>query len=367
MNDGRRHNLSVTFCITELDVGGAENALVRIAIGLQEGGWQVRVISLRDAGPLAQKLEKAGIPVTALNCGSFADIRTYFRLRSELKRHPPNVLMCFLHQANIYGRLAARFKNGPVVVSGIRVADRRKSVIFTERLTHCCTAHYIAVSQHVAETHADICGIPRDRVSSIPNGVELGPAVQEISPAGRSDNVLLFVGRLTEQKDPLGLLAAFAQLPEDLQAKTRLQFVGEGPLRRPLEDEIRRLGLGQQVEVPGQSDRIPELMRQAALLVLPSRWEGMPNVVLEAMANGLPVVASDVDGVKELITEGRNGWLVPAGDPAALALTLREALEAPELRASFAESSQVLISESLTWNSVIQNYDQTLSRLASTN
>lgn len=197
--------------------------------------------------------------------------------------------------------------------------------------------------------------------------MELEPAVQEMLAVERSDNLLLFVGRLTDQKNPLGLLAAFAQLADKIRTKTRLQFIGEGPLRSLLEAESRNLGLDQQVTVHGRSDRVSELMRQATLLVLPSHWEGMPNVVLEAMANGLPVVASDVDGVKELITEGRNGWLVPAGDTVALTATLEEALESPELRSSFAESSQVFTCESFTWDSVIQSYHRTLSRLAPRN
>ena len=316
----------VTFCINELDVGGAEKAMVRIAIGLSQSGWNVRVISLRDAGPLAADLQTADVPVTALECGGFADVRTFWRLRQELKVNPPDVLSCFLHQANIYGRLAAKFSGGPMVISGIRVADRRKWVVLTDRISRCCTTHYIAVSQQVADTHARLCGISADRICAIPNGVDC-PDPQCLPAVGtRPGKTLLFVGRLTEQKDPMCLLSAFLKLPESLKASTQLTFVGDGPLRAALGERIQQEGLEERVRLAGHRADVVEMMRESTVLVLPSRWEGLPNVVLEAMANGLPVVASHVDGVGELISDGQTGWLVPPGDPIALAETLAAVL-----------------------------------------
>ncbi len=360
MNDATQQKPSVTFCITELDVGGAEKALVRVVIGLQSRGWRVRVISLRDAGEMSAELSAADVLVTALHCGGFADLRNYFRLRKELREHPTDLLMCFLHQANFYGRLAARFSGGPIPLSGVRVADRRKSVILTDRWTRCCVAKYIAVSQHVADTHAELCRIDAEKMLVIPNGVDLpNPAVLPTSNPG-AGNVLLSVGRLRPQKDPMCLLDAFSRLPEPLRSQTTLNFVGEGPLREPLSREIQQRGLDKQVNLPGHSDDVPELMRQATLLVLSSRWEGMPNVVLEAMANGLPVVATDVDGVRELVTPGRTGWLAPAQDPSSLAEAIAEALAGPERRAEIAKSAQTLVAESFTWESVLQQYEDVL-------
>lgn len=363
MNSATANKLSVTFCITELDVGGAEKALVRIAVGLQQSGWKVRVISLRDEGVMARVLQSEQIPVTALNCGGLADVRAWYRLRRELKAHPTDVLMCFLHQANIYGRLAARFSGGPVVVSGVRVADRRKVIVLTDRLTSCCTAHYVAVSQHVADTHAQLCGIPADKIDAIPNGVDAPVAQERSGTPGSSENVLLSVGRLIEQKDPLCLLDAFSRLPNELRNKTSLAYAGEGPLQEPLRAAIKKQGLQDRVELLGHTDDVSELMQRATLLVLPSRWEGMPNVVLEAMANGLPVVASNVDGVKEVITPENTGWLVPPRDPAALAAALEKALNNRDLRNRFSKSAQALVAESFTWKSVIKQYDELLRSL----
>ncbi len=353
----------VTFCINELDIGGAEKALVRIAQGLSLAGWQVRVISLRDLGPLAVELQQAGIPVTALGCGGFADVRTFFRLRRELRNSPVDVVMCFLHQANIYGRLAAKFAGGPAVVSGIRVADRRRWVVLTDRMTRGWSSYYIAVSRHVAEIHAKLCGIPAANICAIRNGVDLPDEGQLPETQTRPKHVLLAVGRLTEQKNPLCLLDAFDGLPDDVKSPSTLKFVGDGPLKAKLAAEIQRRSLQQQVQLLGQRDDVPELMRTSTVLALSSLWEGMPNVVLEAMANGLPVVASNVDGVRELIDHNVTGWLVPPADPAALAITLAAALSSPEQRSAVADSAQVLIAESFTWNAVVSEYDRVLRLL----
>ncbi len=357
--------MAVTFCITELDVGGAEKAMVRIAAGLKHRGWTVRVISLRNEGPLAEPLITAGIPVTALECGGFGDVRALFRLTSALRTHPPDVLCCFLHQANIYGRLAARRAKIPVVVSGVRVADRRRWVTMTDRWTQNCTDQYIAVSDNVAALHCRLCHIPAAKMSSISNGVDGSVPREAAQKPSVQPHELLFVGRLTEQKAPLDLLEAYRRLPAELRESTRLTFVGEGPLRQRLQLEIASGGLANAVTLVGNSPDVPKLMQQATLLVLPSRWEGLPNVVLEAMANGLPVVATAVDGTLELISEGETGWLVPPAQPDALSAAIADALNNPDHRQAYSEKSQLIAVTRFSWNAAIDRYDQLLSSLVS--
>ncbi|MEO2012999.1 MAG: glycosyltransferase [Fuerstiella sp.] len=359
---------SVTFCITELDIGGAEKALVRIAIGLQDTGWRVRVISLRNAGAMADPLRAAGIPVTALGCGSFADIRALWRLSAEFRQNPTDLVQCFLHQANIYGRLAIRccgrrgdHRRRPLVVSGVRVADRRRWVILTDRWTRAYSDHYVAVSEHVAATHAELCRLNRDVVTSIPNGVDV-PAELMDAP-NPAPHTLLSVGRLTTQKAPFDLLEAFRLLPDDLRRQCKLNFVGDGPLAFSLQKAIDRLQLNDRVQLERHSHDVLQLMRESTVLVLASRWEGMPNVVLEAMANALPVVATSIDGIRELIDDGTTGWLVPAATPAALAERIATALGDPESRTSVARNAQAKVSQHFSWASAIERYDQLLRNL----
>lgn len=361
-------------CITELDVGGAEKAFVRIATGLQKRHWQVSVISLRDCGPLAGELQEAGIPVTALHCSGITDIRVLRRLTREItnRETPADVLLTFLHQANSWGRLAAaraaRTGMRPRrVVSGIRVADRRRIVTFPERLTHHLVDHYIACAEAVGREHVRLCGIPEAKMTAILNGVDLPP---ERSPRSHQSSEtpvhrLLFVGRLTPQKAPLDLLTAFQLMPKELQKQATLTYVGDGRLRSALESAIAHTGLGDRVTCVGQVENVTDYMADSTMLVLPSKWEGVPNVVLEAMANALPVVATDVDGTSEVITNDQTGWLVPQESPQALAARIAVVLADSKARARVSVAAQEHVRKHFTWDAAVDRYDRLLRRLLS--
>lgn len=349
-------------CITELDVGGAEKAFVRIAIGLQNRGWIVRVISLRDAGPLSEPLRDAGIKVTALNCRGFMDVRCYWRLKRELRTQHPDLILCFLHQANFYGRLAGRAVGIRNAVSGIRVADRRLWIILTDRMTRCCTSHYVAVSRSVAQTHASLCAISDKNISDIPNGIDIPESI-DADHSSESGNNLLFVGRLCPQKHPENLVAAYLRLPEEIRKVTTLNFVGDGELRPQLEALIDHHQLADHIRLLGHRNDVATLMRRSKLLILPSRWEGLPNVVLEAMANDLPVVATSVDGVNDVVDDGSTGWLVPPEDADSLAKAIQSALESPAECRSRSKQAKAFVAENFSWESVVEQYDRLLRTL----
>lgn len=363
MNPITSQPAKLTLCITELDIGGAEKALVRIATGLQNKNWNVAVISLRDRGPLTDSLEQQGIPVTALNCGGFGDIRTYGRLKSAIRKNRPDMLLTFLHQANIYGRLAARAVGVRKVVSGVRVADRRRWVAITDRLTKRFCDHYIAVSQNVAQVHASQIGLDPQFITAIPNGVDIPDNQSSSIAAEETNHQLLFVGRLTDQKAPLDLLEAFLLLPDKRRQQTSVTFVGDGPLRTALQDRITAAGVRSSVSLVGWQPDIMPFMQEASLLVLPSRWEGLPNVVLEAMAIGLPVVCSDVDGCRELVDSGATGILVPPQSPEQLAKAIEGLLSHPDTRCKMAEAAQSVVRKHFSWSGCVEHYNRTLMDL----
>lgn len=343
-------------CITELDIGGAEKAFVRILTGLKVRGWDVEAVSLRDSGPLAAELKDHQIPVTALNCKALWDFRAFWRLRRLVQSSMPDVVLSFLHQANFYGRLAVSARNPAVVVSGVRVADGRKSVTWLDSWTSGFVDQYVGVSSGVMQKHAEWCGLSPDRCSSIPNGVDVPASIDE---SQRPANRLLFVGRLTAQKSPQTLLDAFSSLRRQGR-DVQLQIVGDGPLKPALQQQAKRLQLGSHVEFLGHRSDISNLMQQASLLVLPSLWEGMPNVVLEAMANGLPVVCTNIDGVRDVVTHQKTGWLVKPGCAESLASAVDELLSDSTLRRSIASAATQLVSSEYRWEDVVDRYDKLL-------
>ena len=360
-NDGTSHR--VTFCVPELDPGGAEKALVRVASGLRERGWMVNVVSLRDAGSLTRQLESGGISVTALQCGSFMDIRAVFRLRRVLRREQPELLVCFLHQANIVGRLAGWLAGVRNVISGIRVADRRKWVTWTDRLTRRLTRKYVAVSRHVATVHAGVCRISPEKMTVIHNGVDIPDRCPTRLRQVNSNSRILFVGRLTKQKQPMHLVRAIAAMPDQLRNQIVVDFIGEGELRRDLERHVITAGLGDRIRFRGYQSNVVEWMQNADVLALPSAWEGLPNVVLEAMANRLPVVATNVDGVAEIIQPGVTGWLVPPADVTALAAALSQVLTDEDARQKVANRALEAVRQRFCWKNTIEAFERLLNDL----
>jgi starch synthase (maltosyl-transferring) len=212
-------------------------------------------------------------------------------------------------------------------------------------------------------------GLPEQRLTVIPNGVDLA-RIDEAAPIEKATlglpetaRIALFIGRLTHQKGVDVLLAAAREvLPA--HPDWRLVLVGDGPERQAVLSTIQAdPRLATHAHWLGRRDDVPRLLRTADLLVLPSRWEGMPNVVLEAMAARCPVVATDVEGCDELVLPLRSGWLVEPGNPDRLARALSAAMADPGERAHHAAIARRIVAAQYTTARMIAAYDRLWSRL----
>ena len=247
---------------------------------------------------------------------------------------------------------------------------RRNGHLLLDRLTNRLVELNVCVSQSVADFSIQTGHLPADKVTVVPNGVEF-ERFAHARPADLSGwkipadaKVILSVGRLDPQKAPGDLLSAFLAFAEQAP-EFHLLFVGDGPLRSTLEERAASSTCASQIHFAGWQPQIPELMQAADCLVLSSLWEGMPNVVLEAMAAGLPVISTHVDGIGELIQSGEQGTIIEIGSMAQLRQALTDFRTSPTQFLKMAENSQSLVEQEFTWESIARKYDQIYSRILS--
>jgi glycosyltransferase involved in cell wall biosynthesis len=362
--------LRVALCITELEAGGAERMLVELARRLDRARFTPAVYVLGprphgDEQTLADELDWAGVETHFLGASSvWALPGTVRRLTALFRASRPDVLQSFLFHANVVGPWAARRAGVPRVLTGIRVAERHSAWHrqVARRTAHWAARH-VCVSQSVADFTSDVTRIDRQSLTVIPNGVDVsrfaGAAPLDLAglglPAGR--RAFALVGRLERQK---GADWLFDLLPGVFaaQASHDLLVVGSGPERRALESQAHRLGIASRVHFTGPRADIPGLLAAVNGLVLPSRWEGMPNVVLEAMASGKPVVATNVEGVAELLGPENAGQIVPAGDAQAFCEALVNLLGQPARAAELGRQNSRRIAEHFTLERMVAAYER---------
>lgn len=391
--------IRLALCITELEIGGAERSLVELATRLDRREFAPVVYALgpRPRGQqaaLVERLENSGIPVHFLNATSPLQAPlVLYRLVALLRAQRPDILQSFLVHANGLGTLAARLAGVPTILTGIRVAERRSRWhLVLARLVDRWVSRHVCVSQAVADFSATTGRLERARLVVISNGVDssrhtpcavagVGKDVQ--TGVGNSHNhstnfqpvgcgtrsvpttigrSILFVGRLDAQKgaDLLVDLAPqfLAQLPEH-----NLLMVGRGPLEAQLAAAVSRTPFADRIHLLGWRSDVAEIIAAAELVVLPSRWEGMSNVLLEAMAAGKPVVARDVEGVREAI--GPDGAeQVVGSDPQAFTDKVVAIAGCPPARSRLGAANQQRVAREFTLEAMVGQYAALYRELA---
>lgn len=362
----------IAFCITELDRGGAERALTQLVLGLDRRAWTPRVYCLGPRGHFADALESGGIVVECFNaCGLWSLPRVLWQLTRSLRRDRPSLLQTFLFHGNLVGRLAARLAGVGVVISGIRVAERRSRWYGRlDRWTNGLVRHNVCVSQGVADFAVNEVGLDASKVSVIPNGVDFETFAQataaDLTTLGLrpSGPIVITVGRLEEQKGIRFLLDAAVHVLNE-HANCQFLIVGEGRDRASLEQQASTLGIARSIHFVGPQSNVASLLRSSTLFVLPSLWEGMPNALLEAMAAGLPVVATAVEGSSEVIRSGQNGMLVPSARPVDLARAILTILKDPALAGRLAKSAQQTAQNDFAIRQIVAAYNRLYGQMLS--
>ncbi len=330
--------LKVLQLIPTLDRSGAEKQMVLLAKGLPRDRFQVEVAALTRLGPLGAELREAGVPVTLIGKRLKVDPFALGRLIRLMKRGRFDVVQTWIFAANVYGRVAAHRAKVPVVVTAEMAVDywKGRSHLAIDRRLARWTDRVVGNSNAVVDFYRK-AGVPDDRLAMIYSGIadEEPPAHNDPAAVraefgfGPVDPLVLFVGRLAPQKAVDDLLTAIDVL-QHVEPNLRTLIVGDGPLRDRLRSMSHAFQLDDRVKFLGHRDDVPRLLAAADLLVLPSLYEGLPNVVLEAMRFRKPVVATSAPGTTEVVVHGETGVLVPMHLPTALAKAIRDMVRDPE-------------------------------------
>ena len=347
----------VAYVIGELGRGGAEYQLYELLRVLDRTRYRPHVFALATGGWWAGPIRALGVEVTELPSTRRLEWRRLRALRAGLRVVAPHVLHTILWSGNAYGRLAAVGLGIPAVVTAERNVIRRPGWQRAfERLLDRVTDRYLVNSAAVVTELVEHGGLPRAKMEVIHNGIDLGrvPAFDLDRQRARravgldpDRRLVAQVGRLEAQKDVPTYLGAAARIAARVPDVDFL-VVGEGALRDGLEALAGRLGLAARVRFTGGRDDVPALLAGVDVLVLASRYEGLPNVVIEAMATGAVVVCTDVGGARELVVPEETGFLVPTEHPDAIADAVLGVLAAPARADALARAARRRVEERFT-------------------
>jgi len=363
----------IVHVIHHLVIGGMENGLVNLINRIPATRYRHCVMCIEDFSDFRNRIERPDVRVLAMRRSTLTSLQLYQRIHSTLRELRPAIV----HSRNLSGLdalLPAYLARVPVRIHGEHGFDvndlsaTNLKLRVLRRMHSPLVQRYVTVSKDLANYLVRQVGIAASRIAQIYNGVDtakFAPAPQK--PAGvmpedfyGGDRVVVgTVGRLQPIKNQIALVRAFAQLLRDvprLRANTRLALVGDGPLRAELSNSVQAEGLTDVVWLAGASDEVARLYQCLDLFVLPSLREGISNTVLEAMASGLPVVATAVGGNVELVVDGSTGCLVPASDQTALVAALNRYATDDKLRTKQGAAARQRTLEHFSLESMVKGY-----------
>jgi len=331
----------VLHLIDGLNIGGAEVLLRDLTSGLLRRGYRVSV-GYSTPGPLVRELEDLGINLMHLPRLARVDPTLLAGMVRLMRRDPPQIVHTHLFKSDFHGRLAAQIAQVPVVISTLHNNDSWARNKWLGRI-YGASAHYadrlIAVSNDVREFHLKQTFVPAEKLLTIENGVDVRPFIGQDKAGeelrknyGIASSAPLFgiIGRLKPQKDHMTFLRAAAEIYLQ-RPDARFLIIGDGPLRTELEKKTSDMGLLPALHFTGLRNDIPAVLAALDVLVLSSKWEGLPVTLLEGMAASCPVVATAVGGVSHAVLSDISAFLVQPEDSLALAKACLRLANDPDL------------------------------------
>ena len=380
-NHSEVRKLSILLLGTQMAVGGAQKVFLDQAVWFHARGHRVTTAFFYDRDNLHEKWQdEYSFPIINLSTfrkgrrtiqNGFSILKGLWRLWNLLHREQFDVIETFTHDSNMLAlpfawaaRVPVRIATHHGIVAGISLwREKLHAWMINHDIAHCIVAVSALTRQKLLEE-----GIRGDRIVVIPNGIVPlrvegvnKSEVRKEAGVGADDPFLLAVGRLVYSKAHEILIASMPAVLKRFP-NAKVGICGDGVLRSRLEQQIQSLGLSNSVKLLGHSDHVAKFLAGADIFVMPSLWEGLPIALLEAMSAGLPVIATNVEGVEEVVTEGKNGLLVPVGDIRALSDAILRLLADPQLRYKMGIASKKKVLASYTVDQMCEKYLELMAK-----
>lgn len=362
----------IVHVLHRFDTGGLENGVVNLINHLPASAYRHAIVALTEVTSFRQRLQRDDVACIALEKPPGQGARVYpkfWRVLRELRPsivHTRNLAALEMQPvawaARVPGRLHGEHGRDVEDLDG---SSRRHQRI--RRLYAPFVQRHVALSRDLADYLTDRVGLPADRVSQVYNGVDAARFVPRTSadsappgwPFPPGSFVVGTVGRLQTVKHQTLLARAFVRalaVAPDLRGRMGLAIVGDGPLRAACQEILSGAGVEDAAWLAGERRDVPELMRSFDAFVLPSLGEGISNTILEAMASGLPVVATRVGGNPELVADGETGWIVPSDDVEAMSARLVDLARDPQQSASMGRLGRAQVERQFSLDAMVAAY-----------
>lgn len=341
------HRRKIIHLIQSLDSGGCENMLLRTLPLL--GEFEHTIVTLKNRGELANAFERKKIAVKNISQRNIFDLSAYRRLLKIIKATQPDIVATYLFHADAIGRIFLQSFTRKKIVPFLRTTynhPKYREVRIFEQLTKYFVKHYLANSESVKNYYIKNIGVPREKITVIPNGIDIScyqsferdESLRISLGINPDETAIICVANLHINKGHKYLLEAFEEVYKDNQ-KTKLLLAGDGEEKNNLLRQIENYESKNNIFFLGKRNDVPELLKISDIFVLPTLFEGMSNAIIEAMAAGVPVITTDIPENQDLIENKKTGLLFPANNVHHLVKAIKLLTTDSTLRKRFSQNS----------------------------
>ena len=355
--------------IYRLDTGGLQNGIVNLINNMDTSKFENTICCLTQGGDFEKRLNK-NIKVSKMFKKPGNDYQLYIKLIKYLKEIKPTIVHT-RNWAGMDGIIAAKMARVPIIIHGehgFEITDltgqNKKRKFIRKLVLSTMVDKIVTVSKNLKKRLINEIKIKPEKIIHIPNGVDTNKFniykkefTRKKFGFKKGEFIIGIVARLDPIKNHKTLISAFKEIVT-IHPNTNLAIVGDGSLRNKLENQTYKLGIKDKVIFMGERNDVPEILKTFDVFVLPSLNEGMSNTILEAMATGIPVIASNVGGNPELVIDGRTGFLFPSNDVESLVQKIKTYILHPELKQKHGYNARKRVEEKFSLNQMVRRYEE---------